>query len=357
MAACSSKGFWRFPAFVRKSEAFAAKGKPQRVAPLRTLFGEKGSYLILNLVQIVCAFQTTDSASRTYIDADSAICTCCVPAFGSHLSPRRFRNPVPVSGHPRLSGGAIDQSNTATDGATSDIYPMAPWDVNEELFNAWKAVQASVTSVVAECMTTGETGKQWTVLCGGHSAGGAIATIAAQALAASEYVLSLTVMLVTVCGQQHQGTCNTAGGVQGDPLTLRNVEAQQFRIKLLSNLNDLLNCSAPAMHAAERMTSIISYRDASRTVVCYTFGSPKIGEQDFVIAFNTCVHTSWRMTVGNDSPVNNAPTSKQTYSNVKGNVAFAPCEDGGKVTLPEEAGERPRGVHWSRMHGAFPAEV
>jgi pimeloyl-ACP methyl ester carboxylesterase len=68
---------------------------------------------------------------------------------------------------------------------------VPPWEVDRELYTAWKAVEASVEGVLAECMRTNSE-EHWNVLCVGHSMGGAVATIAAQALAVSECVLAFS---------------------------------------------------------------------------------------------------------------------------------------------------------------------
>lgn len=99
-------------------------------------------------------------------------------------------------------------------------------------------------------------------------------------------------------------------------------------------------------------------RDAlPRTVACCTFGSPKVGEQEFVNAFNTCVHKSWRVTVDGDTRVNGLTTPKPTFCHVGGHMQIATFEDGGKVTLPEESSEVVHTIQWSRMHGVFSTEV
>jgi alpha-beta hydrolase superfamily lysophospholipase len=76
-------------------------------------------------------------------------------------------------------------------GSTSKELSMhvPPWEVDRELYSAWKAVEASLEGVVAECMRTNPE-EPWTVLCVGHSMGAAVATIAAQALAVSACVLA-----------------------------------------------------------------------------------------------------------------------------------------------------------------------
>lgn len=130
------------------------------------------------------AFQTTTSRERYYLDEDSAKCTCCVPAFPIPMSPRTFRNRRKKSSA-RLSTGAV---SVDSDASGADRGPTAPWEVDQEIFAAWMAVQSSVSSVVRECVRT-EPEKQWTVLCVGHSTGGALATIAAQALSTAQYVV------------------------------------------------------------------------------------------------------------------------------------------------------------------------
>lgn len=162
-------------------------------------------------MQIVCSFQTTAAASRTYVSEDSSACTCCVPsAFSNHLSPRRCRAPADIStaigGASPFSTASHISHHTAASKAPKSVShvhtaagterphrfnegtdDVAAWEVDLELLNAWKAIEPAVTGIVTECMKA-DGGGQWAVLCTGHSLGGAIATIAAHRLAATEYV-------------------------------------------------------------------------------------------------------------------------------------------------------------------------
>ena len=89
--------------------------------------------------------------------------------------------------------------------------------------------------------------------------------------------------------------------------------------------------------------------------MCYTFGAPKVGEQEFVRSFNSHVHCSWRVTVAGDSRSQGTAAGKSTYSHVRGSVQLAECEKGGKMKLPEDAGDVK--LLWTRLHEPFPEEV
>lgn len=99
------------------------------------LLASRYLHIDMPLMQIVCSFHTTKSTDRTYLDVGSQVCTCCVPAFASHLSPRRF----------------LGHNSNATKERKGDYF-VPTGVVNEELYSTWKSVEDTVSSIVSECM-------------------------------------------------------------------------------------------------------------------------------------------------------------------------------------------------------------
>jgi hypothetical protein len=53
-------------------------------------------------------------------------------------------------------------------------------------------------------------------------------------------------------------------------------------------------------------------------IVCYSYGSPQVGDQRWVAHFNDAVHESWRFGKSQDIVIENLPVLDLFFAHVKG---------------------------------------